>query len=84
MNLKQNFNVTLVSNLTESIQNSIVDFTNYMNFQYFANMYVGSFNTKMSFLFDTGSYWMWTSKPDSVSCPNTHFDGAKSTSYKEL
>jgi hypothetical protein len=41
---------------------------NYLNYQYYGALYIGSENTYFEYIFDTGSPWLWIPTTDCNSC----------------
>lgn len=60
---------------------------NYYNVQYYGTLYVGSQQTEMQLIFDTGSSWLWLpSKECGNDCPqkSSLFDNNQSLTYKKV
>eukprot|EP00347_Sterkiella_histriomuscorum_P014563 403360402 len=60
---------------------------NYFNVQYYGKLYLGSQKKEMTFIFDTGSSWLWAPTKDCeiFQChPSERYDPLTSTYYKVL
>ena len=60
---------------------------NYYNVQYYGTLYVGSQQTEMQLIFDTGSSWLWLpTKECGNDCPkkSSLFDNNESMSYLKV
>ena len=69
----------------EEMKTYKVDFTNYMNLQYEGPLYIGSQKSKMKFIYDTGSSWLWVPITQCSGCPtNNLFDTSKSRTLLDL
>lgn len=79
-----NFEPLDVEKLSASLSNEKVDVTNYEDLQYFGPVLIGSNKQKAEVVYDTGSYWLWTSAKGCTGCPaKTRFDSSTSTTYKD-
>lgn len=60
--------------------------TNYLDYQYYGALYVGSNYKYYEYIFDTGSPWLWLPTTECVTCQyaeQTLYDTASSTSYQQ-
>ena len=48
------------------------DITNFKDLQYFGTLYIGSKRQKMTFIYDTGSAWVWFPTTLCQTCPTTN------------
>lgn len=44
---------------TRDLSSLTKEMENYINFQYYASLYIGDNDTQLDFLFDTGSDYLW-------------------------
>ena len=56
---------------------------NFYNYQFVGKLYVGSHLQEMTFLFDTGSAWVWLPNKDcpDTECPGNHYNYDLSDNY---
>lgn len=70
--------------LSSSLSNEKVDITNFQDLQYYGQVLIGSTKQKSEVVYDTGSYWLWTSAKGCVGCPaKSRFDSEVSKSFKD-
>lgn len=61
---------------------SVEDLDNYFNMQYIGELEVGTPPQNLTFIFDTGSSWLWLPSTDCTSCHNSkQFDPSASTTF---
>jgi len=58
---------------------------NYLNYQYYGSLYIGSQHTYFEYIFDTGSPWLWIPTTDCTSCSmDGLFETSLSSSFTQL
>jgi hypothetical protein len=64
---------------TEQIYSQALE--NWDNYQYVGQLWLGSHQQQMKFIFDTGSAWTWVPNSDCTGCPGNHYNYALSADY---
>ena len=55
------------------LQQIDIEMTNFLNYQYYASIYMGDIQKNMTFIWDTGSVTLWVPLGNCSSCPSKYY-----------